>query len=102
MNANDFPGRNPRRTPPKQCILALYQTWRRRKSRPSCREPHMEIILIVPLIVLAGVFAMAEIALVSVRKPRLQQWADQGTRAHRWHSILRTSRKHSSRPFRWE
>jgi putative hemolysin len=38
----------------------------------------MEIILIVPLIVLAGVFAMAEIALVSVRKPRLQQWADQG------------------------
>ena len=42
----------------------------------------MEIILIVPLIVLAGVFAMAEIALVSVRKPRLQQWANQGnTRA---------------------
>ena len=38
----------------------------------------MEIILIVPLIVLAGVFAMAEIALVSVRKPRLQQWAAQG------------------------
>ena len=38
----------------------------------------MEIILIVPLIVLAGVFAMAEIALVSVRKPRLQRWAAQG------------------------
>ena len=38
----------------------------------------MEIILIVPLIVLAGMFAMAEIALVSVRKPRLQQWAAQG------------------------
>ena len=38
----------------------------------------MEIILIVPLIVLGGAFAMAEIALVSVRKPRLQQWADQG------------------------
>jgi putative hemolysin len=38
----------------------------------------MEIFLIVPLIVLAGVFAMAEIALVSVRKPRLQQWAAQG------------------------
>jgi putative hemolysin len=38
----------------------------------------MEILLIVPLIVLAGVFAMAEIALVSVRKPRLQQWAAQG------------------------
>ena len=42
----------------------------------------MEIVLILPLIVLAGVFAMAEIALVSVRKPRLQQWAAQGnTRA---------------------
>jgi putative hemolysin len=38
----------------------------------------MEIILLLPLIVLAGVFAMAEIALVSVRKPRLQQWANQG------------------------
>jgi putative hemolysin len=38
----------------------------------------MEIILIVPLIVFAGAFAMAEIALVSVRKPRLQQWANQG------------------------
>ena len=34
----------------------------------------MYILLIVPLIVLTGVFAMAEIALVSVRKPRLQQW----------------------------
>lgn len=42
----------------------------------------MEIILILPLIALAGVFAMAEIALVSVRKPRLQQSANQGdTRA---------------------
>jgi putative hemolysin len=39
----------------------------------------MEILLIVPLIVLAGVFALAEIALVSVRKPRLQRWADQGS-----------------------
>jgi putative hemolysin len=38
----------------------------------------MEILLIVPLIVLAGAFAMAEIALVSVRKPRLQRWAAQG------------------------
>ena len=38
----------------------------------------MEIFLIVPFILLGGVFAMAEIALVSVRKPRLQQWANQG------------------------
>ena len=38
----------------------------------------MEIILIVPLVVLAGMFAMAEIALVSIRRPRLQQQAAQG------------------------
>jgi putative hemolysin len=38
----------------------------------------MDIILLVPLIALGGLFAMAELALVSVRKPRLQQWADQG------------------------
>jgi len=38
----------------------------------------MEIILMVPLVILAGMFAMAEIALVSVRKPRLQQQAAQG------------------------
>jgi putative hemolysin len=43
----------------------------------------MEIIIIFLLIVLNGVFAMAEIALVSVRKPRLQQWSDGGnTSAH--------------------
>ncbi len=47
----------------------------------SLREgTHMEIFLILPLIALGGVFAMAEIALVSVRKPRLQQWA--ATREH--------------------
>jgi putative hemolysin len=43
----------------------------------------MEIVLLVPLIALAGVFAMAEIALVSVRKPRLQQWADHGNTSAR-------------------
>ena len=38
----------------------------------------MEILALLLLIVLNGVFAMSEIALVSSRKPRLQQWADEG------------------------
>lgn len=38
----------------------------------------MEIVIILFLIVLNGVFAMSEIAVVSSRKPRLQQWADEG------------------------
>src|SRR5262249_26318451 len=38
----------------------------------------MEIIIILLLIMLNGAFSMAEMALVSVRKPRLQQWADAG------------------------
>jgi putative hemolysin len=62
----------------------------------------MEIILIVTLIALGGVFAMAEIALVSVRKPRLQQWADRG------HSSARVALDLANRPetflatLRWE
>jgi magnesium and cobalt exporter, CNNM family len=38
----------------------------------------MEIIIILLLVLLNGAFSMAEMALVSVRKPRLQQWADGG------------------------
>jgi putative hemolysin len=38
----------------------------------------MEIIIILLLIMLNGAFSMAEMAFVSVRKPRLQQWADGG------------------------
>jgi putative hemolysin len=38
----------------------------------------MEILIIFFLIVLNGVFAMSEIAVVSSRKPRLQQWTDEG------------------------
>jgi putative hemolysin len=38
----------------------------------------VEILLIVLLILLNGVFAMAEIAMVSARKPRLEQRADEG------------------------
>ena len=37
-----------------------------------------EIILIIVLILANGVFAMSEIALVSARKTRLQQRADDG------------------------
>src|SRR5690242_7830574 len=39
----------------------------------------MEIIVILLLIMLNGAFSMAEMALVSVRKPRLQQLADGGS-----------------------
>jgi putative hemolysin len=39
----------------------------------------MEIIIIFLLIMLNGAFSMAEMSLVSVRKPRLQQWADGGS-----------------------
>lgn len=38
----------------------------------------MEILALLSLIILNGVFAMSEIALVSSRKPRLQQWAEEG------------------------
>ncbi|MGH8772868.1 MAG: hemolysin family protein [Burkholderiales bacterium] len=38
----------------------------------------MEILIILFLIILNGVFAMSEIAVVSSRKPRLQQWTDEG------------------------
>src|SRR5262249_47109356 len=39
----------------------------------------MDIIIIFLLIMLNGAFSMAEMALVSVRKPRLQQWVDGGS-----------------------
>ncbi|MFL5807635.1 MAG: hemolysin family protein [Roseiflexaceae bacterium] len=38
----------------------------------------MELLIILLLIVLNGVFAMAEMAVVSARKVRLQQWAEAG------------------------
>jgi len=37
-----------------------------------------EIVIILILIVINGIFAMAEFAIVSVKKTRLQQRADQG------------------------
>jgi putative hemolysin len=37
------------------------------------------ILLIVLLIIVNGVFVMAEMAVVSSRKPRLQQWANEGS-----------------------
>ncbi|HQL39450.1 MAG TPA: hemolysin family protein, partial [Anaerolineaceae bacterium] len=43
----------------------------------------LEVILIFLLIILNGVFAMAELALVSARKVRLQQRADDGDRGAR-------------------
>jgi putative hemolysin len=38
----------------------------------------MDVLILLFLITLNGVFAMAEIAIVSSRKVRLQQWADDG------------------------
>jgi len=38
----------------------------------------MDIFLIIALIVMNGIFAMSEIALISSRKTRLQHWADEG------------------------
>ena len=38
----------------------------------------MEVLFLAVLIVLNGVFALSEIAVVSARKTRLQQWADEG------------------------
>lgn len=38
----------------------------------------MELLLLLLLITLNGVFAMSEMAIVSSRKARLQQWADEG------------------------
>jgi putative hemolysin len=38
----------------------------------------MELLIILVLIILNGVFAMSEMAVVSARKVRLQQWADDG------------------------
>jgi putative hemolysin len=43
-------------------------------------RPLMEIVILIFLIVLNGVFAMSEMAVVSSRKSRLQQWADEGRR----------------------
>jgi putative hemolysin len=40
----------------------------------------VDILLIFLLIVMNGVFAMSEIALISARKTRLQHWADEGRR----------------------
>lgn len=42
-----------------------------------------EVLLILGLVLLNGLFAMSEIALVSARKPRLRQRADQGSRGAR-------------------
>lgn len=39
----------------------------------------MEILIIVLLVILNGVFAMSEIAVLSARKTRLQQWASEGS-----------------------
>src|SRR5574344_1165537 len=41
----------------------------------------MQVLILLALIVLNGLFAMAEIALVTARKARLQKWIDEGDSA---------------------
>lgn len=43
----------------------------------------MELLIIVLLILLNGVFAMSEMAIVSAKKVRLRQWADEGNESAR-------------------
>ena len=43
-------------------------------------EPFLEILIILVLILINGLFAMSEIAIVSARKLRLQQRLDAGDR----------------------
>ena len=41
----------------------------------------MAILILLVLMLLNGLFAMAEMAVVASRKPRLQQWANEGNHA---------------------
>src|SRR5574343_302522 len=45
-----------------------------------CLPCPMDVLILVVLFLLNGIFAMTEIAIVSSRKVRLQQWADEGNR----------------------
>jgi putative hemolysin len=47
-------------------------------STPSFEAVSMEFLFLLLLILVNGLFAMSEIAVVSSRKTRLQQWADDG------------------------
>ncbi|MCK7502348.1 MAG: CNNM domain-containing protein [Comamonadaceae bacterium] len=56
-------------------MLSLF----RRSSRPGQAPEHaMEILILLALILLNGLFAMSEMAVVSSRKIRLQQMAQVG------------------------
>ena len=54
----------------------------------------MDLIILLSLIVLNGVFAMSEIAVVSARKARLQQLADEGSRGATTALALATEPSH--------
>ena len=55
----------------------------RRRTSLGMSGPVLELALIAVLILLNGVFVAAEIALVTVRRSRLQQLIDEGTPARR-------------------
>jgi CBS domain containing-hemolysin-like protein len=49
-------------------------------ERGACRGTTLEIAILIFLIVLNGVFAMSELAIVSAKKPRLKASADRGNK----------------------
>ncbi len=54
----------------------------------------MELLILLLLVLLNGVFAMSEMAVVSSRKARLQQWADDGRSGARTALALANSPSH--------
>ena len=54
-------------------------------------KPLLEILIIFLLLVLKGIFAMSEIAIVSARKARLQRQAEEGNKKARAALALATS-----------
>ena len=58
-------------------VYLMWVSWQYQMHVPG-GEVGMEILIILVLIVLNGVFAMSELAVVSARKVRLQQWAGTG------------------------
>ena len=45
------------------------------------QEIHVEVLVILSLILLQGIFVMSEVAVGSAQKSRLKEWANQGNRS---------------------
>ncbi len=65
-------------------------------------KPSSEVLLVLALILANGVFAMAEIAIISARKARLEQQAGRGNRGAGTALALSTDRRITfCPPCRW-